>query len=167
MRKSLWPFEDHQPVSLMDLVLTSMVTGMIVWPPFLGVAQCWSSVEAFPLPFTARLFVEILFLLTSTGAALGLLCGLTLVVGLYYRKVWVSRLGPFLVAALFIGLEAWWLPQLFPGLKVAWRSDAFRIWSGVALSIPAAWISVAMTLKTAAVHPHRDELRRVVPRELL
>ena len=166
MRKPRWPFDDFQPVGLTDLILSGMVTGMLVWPPFLGVLQCWSSVESFPLPFTAALFVRIVLLLSATGAALGFLCGLTLVVGLYYRKPWLRRLGPFVMAALLVGAEAWALPHLFPGLNAAWRSEEFRILSGIALSVPAAWASVSITMKTAAVHSHRDQMRRVIPREL-
>ena len=163
MKRPRWPFDDYQPVGLTDLLLSGMVTGMVIWPPFLGVLQCWGSVEAFPLPFTAALFARVVFILMATGAALGLLCGLALVVGLYYRKPWIRRLGPYAAAALLVGAEAWALPGLFPDLNAAWREEAFRVLTGVALSVPAAWASVAITLKTAAVHTHRDELRRVVP----
>jgi hypothetical protein len=170
MTKRIWPFEDRQPVALIDLTLSSVAAGTVLWPPFLGVAQCLVCFSRFPRPFTAEVYLRVLVVLVATGAALGLLCGLTLVAGMYYRKGWVRRFGPYLVGAALVGLQSWQFPQLFAGLgtvEILWRSGETRVLGGVLLSLPAAWLAVRMTLNTAAVHTHHEHLRKVLPRELL
>jgi hypothetical protein len=167
--KHFWPFDDRQPVGLTDYLLSSLVTSMIVWPPFLGVAQCCFCFERFPVPFSAAFFVRIVLILTATGAGLGLLCGLSTVLGLYLRMPWVRVLGTLFVAAAFVGMQSHWLPYGFadmPDVKILWRSDAVRTCSGVLLALPGAWASMAVMMKTAAVHPYRDQMTNVFPRNL-
>lgn len=168
MKKRLWPFDDFQPVGLTDLLLSGIVTGTVIWPPFFGMLQCLGCFERFPLPFSAALFGRVVLALVAEGAALGLFCGSVVILGLYYRKRWISRFGPFAVAALLIAAVSWWLPQGFTdmGINIAWREESMRLSCGVLLALPAAWATVRLMLNTAAVHPYRDELSSPLPKGL-
>ncbi|MBW3625508.1 MAG: hypothetical protein KY468_19095, partial [Armatimonadetes bacterium] len=112
--------------------------------------------------------MRLILVLIATGVGLGLLCGLTLVVGLYFRKRWIRSIGPFLVAAAFVGAQSWLLPTSFAdlqGVRIDWRSDLVRILCGIALSVPGAWAAVTLTLRTAAVQPYGEEMRSLRPHQ--
>src|SRR5690348_1922752 len=92
--KRYWPFDDYQPVGLIDLILTGMCTSSILWPPFLGLLQWACCMDGWPHPMNARFFHTFILILVLTGAALGFFCSLTVVLGGYYRRYWLRDYGP-------------------------------------------------------------------------
>lgn len=164
--KWYWPFDDYQPIGLVDLVITGICTSMILWPPFLGLLQWACCVEGWPHPMNARFFHTFIFLLELTGAGLGFFCSLMVILGGYYRLFWLRQYGPYLLGMVIVGVMSFAYPEAFKGIQIPWRPDWERILSGMGFSLPASWATVRIVLKLAAVHPHRDLMNVSLPHSL-
>lgn len=154
--RRLWPYDDRQPVGLLDFVMTGVISSALLWPPFFGVAHWWLCMSTWPHHINARFFRLLIGFLVVTGASIGFLCSLVAVLGAYYRKRWVARLGPFLMGAALVMTAAWSYPLGFEGYEIAWRSAGTRALLSVLISLPTTWLPVRIAFALSTVHPHRD-----------